>query len=147
MLDDGRARTRNARPACELGADLAINYRTQDFVAEVKAATGGRGVDVILDMVGGDYIARNYEAAAVDGRIVQIAFLRGLDARGRFPPADAEAPDPYRLDAARRARVAEKAAIARALEEKVWPLLARGPLPAGDPRHAAAGARPRRPMR
>ena len=61
----------------KLGADVAINYRTEDFVAAVKAATGGRGVDVILDMVGGDYIGRNYEAAAVDGRIVQIAFLQG----------------------------------------------------------------------
>ena len=64
--------------AClRLGADIAINYRTQDFVAAVKEATGGRGADVILDMVGGDYIPRNYEAAAQDGRIVQIAFLQG----------------------------------------------------------------------
>ena len=61
--------------ACrKLGADAAINYRTEDFVAETKAATGGRGADVILDMVGGDYIERNYDAAAVEGRMVQIAF-------------------------------------------------------------------------
>ena len=61
--------------ACrKLGADVAINYKTEDFVAAIKAATGGKGADVILDMVGGDYIARNYEAAAVEGRIVQIAF-------------------------------------------------------------------------
>src|SRR6201999_1991588 len=61
--------------ACRtLGADLAINYKTQDFVAATKDGTGGKGADVILDMVGGDYIERNYEAAAVEGRIVQIAF-------------------------------------------------------------------------
>ena len=61
--------------ACrKLGADVAINYKTEDFVAATKAATGGKGAEVILDMVGGDYIERNYEAAAVDGRIVQIAF-------------------------------------------------------------------------
>ena len=58
----------------KLGADVAINYKTEDFVAETKDATGGKGADVILDMVGGDYIERNYEAAAVEGRIVQIAF-------------------------------------------------------------------------
>ena len=56
-----------------LGADRAINYRTEDFVEAVEDATGGHGVDVILDMVGGDYVARNYQAAAVEGRIVQIA--------------------------------------------------------------------------
>ena len=61
--------------ACrKLGADVAINYKTEDFVAATKSATGGKGADVILDMVGGDYIERNYEAAAVEGRIVQIAF-------------------------------------------------------------------------
>src|ERR1700727_2439545 len=61
--------------ACrELGADAAVNYKTEDFVAATKKATEGRGADVILDMVGGEYINRNYEAAAVDGRIVQIAF-------------------------------------------------------------------------
>src|ERR1700680_4340722 len=59
----------------KLGADRAINYKTDDFVAEVKAFTGGHGADVILDMVGGDYVERNYDAAAIDGRIVQIALL------------------------------------------------------------------------
>src|ERR1700688_343762 len=64
--------------AClKLGADVAINYKTEDFVAEVKAATNGAGANVILDMVGGAYIDRNYDAAAVDGRIVQIATLGG----------------------------------------------------------------------
>src|SRR6266542_5335939 len=61
--------------ACvRLGAEVAINYKSEDFVAAAKAATDGKGVDVILDMVGGDYIERNYEAAAVEGRVVQIAF-------------------------------------------------------------------------
>jgi len=63
--------------ACrELGADAAVNYRTEDFVAATKKATDGRGADVILDMVGGSYIERNYEAAAVEGRIVQIALKK-----------------------------------------------------------------------
>ncbi len=71
--------------AClKLGADRAINYKTEDFVAEVKAATGGAGANVILDMVGGDYVERNYDAAAVDGRIVQIAFLGGAKATVNF---------------------------------------------------------------
>src|SRR5438105_10403212 len=61
--------------ACrKLGADVAINYKTEDFVAATKAATGGKGAEVILDMVGGDYIERNYEAAAVEARVLQIAF-------------------------------------------------------------------------
>src|SRR5207302_10432876 len=61
--------------ACrKLGADVAVNYRSEDFVAATKAATGGKGAELILDMVGGDYIERNYEAAAVEGRVVQIAF-------------------------------------------------------------------------
>ena len=64
--------------ACErLGATRAINYRTEDFVEVVRAATGGAGVDVVLDMVGGDYVSRNLEVLAVEGRLVQIAFLRG----------------------------------------------------------------------
>ena len=88
--------------ACRrLGADVAVNYRDRDFVEAVKAATGGRGADVILDMVGGDYIPRNHEAAA-DGRAHRPDRLpEGEQGRARLPPADAEAPDPYRLDAAR----------------------------------------------
>jgi NADPH2:quinone reductase len=71
--------------AClKLGADRAINYKTEDFVAEVKAATGGHGANVILDMVGGEYIERNYDAAAIDGRIVQIAFLGSPKATVNF---------------------------------------------------------------
>src|SRR5271168_1968121 len=71
--------------ACtKLGADHAINYKTQDFVAEVKTITASHGANVILDMIGGDYIERNYEAAAVDGRVVQIAFLGGSKAEVNF---------------------------------------------------------------
>ena len=112
--------------AClRLGADLAINYRESDFVEGVKATTGGRGADVILDMVGGDYIPRNHEAAAQDGRIVQIAFLRSskveLDFRRLMMKRLTHTGSTLRARS-----VAEKAAIARALAERVWPLLAEG---------------------
>jgi NADPH2:quinone reductase len=71
--------------ACEeLGAARAVNYREEDFVEAVRAATDGRGADVILDMVGGDYIGRNIKCAAEDGRIVQIAFLKGSKAEVDF---------------------------------------------------------------
>src|ERR1700693_559124 len=71
--------------AClKLGADHAINYKNEDFVAAVKNATSGAGVQVILDMVGGDYIERNYDAAAIEGRIVQIALLGGPKATVNF---------------------------------------------------------------
>jgi len=110
--------------ACEkLGADRAINYREADFVEAVKEATGGKGADVILDMVGGDYINRNYEAAAVDGRIVQIAFLGGAKAEANFSLLMVK-----RLThtgSTLRARSIEfKAGLAGELREKVWPLLA-----------------------
>ena len=73
--------------ACEvLGAKRAINYKREDFVAVVKEATGGKGVDVILDMVGGDYIQRNMSAAAVWGRIVNIGFQNGFEAEINFAP-------------------------------------------------------------
>lgn len=111
---------------CEkLGAMRAVNYRDEDFVAAVKEATDGHGADVILDMVGGDYIERNYAAAAVEGRIVQIAFLRGETAKVNF----------RRLMLKRlthtgstlRARdVGFKAKIAKVLEARVWPLIKAG---------------------
>lgn len=112
--------------AClRLGADLAINYRESDFVEGVKATTGGRGADVILDMVGGDYIPRNHQAAAQDGRIVQIAFLRSskveLDFRRLMMKRLTHTGSTLRARS-----VAEKGAIARALAERVWPLLAEG---------------------
>ena len=110
-----------------LGADVVVNYRTQDFVEEAHKATEGRGVEVILDMVGGDYVARNYAAAAPDGRIVQIAFLRGFKAEVDLRPLMMK-----RLvhtgSTLRPRSVAAKAEIAEALREKVWPLMAAGKL-------------------
>ncbi|MGX1786038.1 NAD(P)H-quinone oxidoreductase [Bosea sp. NPDC055332] len=112
--------------ACrELGADHAINYRTEDFVAAAKAATGGRGVNLILDMVGGDYINRNYDAAAESGRIVQIAFLNGPKAEVDFRRLMMKRLT-HTGSTLRPRTIAEKAAIARELEEKVWPLLTEG---------------------
>src|SRR5258708_18435016 len=73
-----------AEACIKLGADRAINYKTEDFVTEVKTATDGAGANVILDMVGGDYIERNYDAAAIEGRIVQIATLGGAKAPVNF---------------------------------------------------------------
>jgi len=112
--------------ACEaLGAERAINYREEDFVAAVLAATGERGCDVILDMVGGDYVARNFKAAARDGRIVNIAFLQGSKVEINLMPLMLK-----RLtltgSTLRIRSVAEKAEIARALEEQFWPHLASG---------------------
>jgi NADPH2:quinone reductase len=112
--------------ACrELGADVAVNYREDDFVAATKEATGGSGADLILDMVGGDYIQRNYEAAAVEGRIVQIAFQGSAKATVDFTRLMLK-----RLrhtGSTLRARsVEDKGAIARAIEDKVLPLLASG---------------------
>lgn len=112
--------------AClKLGADHAIDYKEEDFVAAAKAATGGRGVDLILDMVGGGYIDRNYEAAADQGRIVQIAFLRGAKAEVNFSRLMLKRLT-HTGSTLRPRTVAEKAAIAAELEEKVWPLLEAG---------------------
>ncbi len=112
--------------ACrKLGADLAINYKTEDFVAATKAATGDAGANVILDMVGGDYIGRNYEAAAVEGRIVQIAFMGSAKAEVNFMRLMLKRL--HHTGSTLRARsVADKAAIARAVEDNVLPLLAAG---------------------
>ncbi len=112
--------------ACEeLGADLAINYRDEDFVEAVKAATDGNGVDVILDMVGGDYIPRNLSALAPDGRLCFIAFLGGAKAEVNFMPVLVK-----RLtiggSTLRPRPVAFKAEIARDLEQEIWPLIAEG---------------------
>ena len=112
--------------ACrKLGADHAIDYHTQDFVAEVKTITAGRGADVILDMVGGDYIARNYAAAAREGRIVQIAYQKGAKVDIDLTPLMIKRLT-HTGSTLRPRSVAEKASIARALEEKVWPLLSAG---------------------
>ncbi len=109
----------------DLGADVGIDYRTQDFVKEARAATNGRGVDVILDMVGGDYTERNIVAAAEDGRIVQIAALGGAEAK--INVARLMMKRVTLTGSTLRPRTREvKAGFARAIEERVWPLVAGG---------------------
>ena len=105
-----------------LGADHAFNYRTADWVAAAKEATGGRGVDLILDIVGGDYMGRNLDLLAIEGRLVQIAFLKS-------PKAELD----FSMMMRKRAWItgstlrprspAEKGAIAQQLRQHVWPLL------------------------
>jgi NADPH2:quinone reductase len=110
---------------CKLGADLAVNYKTEDFVAAIKQATGGQGADVILDMVGSDYIARNYEAAGVEGRIVQIAFQGSSKATVDFRRLMLKRL--HHTGSTLRSRsVADKGAIARAVEQNVLPLVTQG---------------------
>lgn len=113
------------RAAEKLGANAAINYNTQDYVQVVEEITGGRGADVILDMVGGDYIERNYEAAAMDGRIVQIAFLNGPIADVNFSKLMMKRLT-HTGSTLRARSVAFKAELARELEEIVWPLIEKG---------------------
>jgi len=112
--------------ACrKLGADVAVNYRSEDFVAATKAATGDKGADVILDMVGGDYVARNYEAASVEGRIVQIAFQGSYTATVDFRRLMLKRL--HHTGSTLRSRaIADKGAIARAVEENALPLIAAG---------------------
>lgn len=112
--------------ACvKLGADRAINYRTEDFAEIVKQQTGGRGVDVILDMVGGEYIPKELRSLADDGRIVLIAFLGGSKAQ-----VDLNELMRRRLtmtgSTLRPRSIEFKGAIARSLREKVWPLVEAG---------------------
>jgi NADPH2:quinone reductase len=112
--------------ACErLGAERAVNYREADFVAAIREATGGRGVDVVLDMVGGEYLPRNMDALAIDGRIVQIAVLGG--ARVQLNLIAMMQRRLTLTGSTLRARsVAEKGAIAAALRAHVWPWLEAG---------------------
>jgi NADPH2:quinone reductase len=109
----------------KLGADLAINYRTSDFVEELKKHTGGEGVDLILDMVGGPYIERNIKSLKVEGRLVQIAFLQTSRVTLDFMPIMLK-----RLTVTgstlRPRTVEQKSQIAEALRQKVWPLLEEG---------------------
>jgi NADPH:quinone reductase len=112
--------------ACrDLGAELAINYREEDFVARVREATEGRGVDLILDMVGGDYLQRDVKALALEGRLVMIAFLGGATAELNFAQVMTK-----RLtltgSTLRPQSVEAKARIAAALEAQVWPLIEAG---------------------
>jgi len=112
--------------ACEkLGAARAINYRDEDFVEIVKKETDGRGVDVVLDMVGGDYIQRNMSAAAIWGRIVNIAYMSGMQASVNFAPMLMKRLS--LLATTLRARSPqEKGAIRDALLREVWPLVEAG---------------------
>jgi NADPH2:quinone reductase len=108
-----------------LGADFGINYKTQDFVAEVKAATGGRGADVVLDMVAGDYVAREIQCVADDGRIVIIAVQGGV--QSGFNAGELLRRRLLITGSTLRPRpVAFKAAIAKALRQHVWPLIEAG---------------------
>ena len=117
--------------ARKLGAARAINYREEDFVAVVKGETGGKGVAVILDMIGGDYIQRNIEAATDWGRIVSIAYQNGFKAEVNFVPAFLK-----QLNLANtRLRVrtdGQKQAIRDAIWREVWPLLGRQIRPITD---------------
>jgi len=114
-----------ARACRALGADEAIDYRSQDFVAEVMRLTGKRGVDVILDMVGGEYMARNLKCLALEGRLVQIAFLQGSKADLDMMPVMIK-----RLTvtgSTLRARpAADKARLADELRARIWPHLEQG---------------------
>jgi putative PIG3 family NAD(P)H quinone oxidoreductase len=112
--------------ACErLGAERAINYRNDYFVPAIRELTGGRGVDVVLDMVGGDYFARNIDVLAIEGRLVEIATLQGSKAE-----LDIQTIMGRRLTVTgstlRPRPVAEKGAIAAQVHRHVWPLLESG---------------------
>ncbi len=110
--------------ACrKLGADVAINYNTTDFVQAVKDATDGKGVNVILDMVGGPYVERNYQCAAMDARVSQIAFMQGSKVDLRYMSAKRIR---HMGSGLRPRTTAEKGAIAAALHERVWPLFEAG---------------------
>ncbi|MFG1294385.1 NAD(P)H-quinone oxidoreductase [Xanthobacter variabilis] len=112
--------------AClKLGADVAVNYNTKDFVPEVKSATAGKGANVILDIIGGPYIQKNYEAAAVDGRIVQIAFQKGSKAEVDFMRVMLKRLT-HTGSTLRSRPLSEKAALSAAVVEKVWPLVTAG---------------------
>ncbi len=114
-----------AEACVKLGAERAINYREEDYVAVVKELTDGQGVDLILDMVGGDYIPRDVQALAVEGRLVQIAFQKPSKMEFDFLPMMLK-----RLtltgSTLRPRSIEQKAAIARQLHAKVWPLLEAG---------------------
>jgi putative PIG3 family NAD(P)H quinone oxidoreductase len=112
--------------ACKkLGADVALNYREQDFVKEVMQATGDKGADLILDMVGGEYINRNLACLATDGRLVQIAFLQGAKAEINLAQVMMKR-QTITGSTLRPRSVAQKGEIAQALKERVLPLLEAG---------------------
>ena len=125
--------------ACrKLGADAAINYKTTDFVPAVKEITGGHGADVILDMVGGPYVERNHQCAAMDGRVTQIAMMQGSKVDLRFM---SQRRIRHMGSTLRPRPVPQKGAIAAALREKVWPLIEAGQIrPVMDSTFALADA-------
>ena len=108
-----------------LGAAVAVNYKSEDFVAATKAATDRKGADVVLDMVGGDYIERNYEAAAIEGRVVQIAFQASPKATVDFRRIMLKRLT-HTGSTLRARSIPDKGAIARAVEKNVLPLIAAG---------------------
>jgi putative PIG3 family NAD(P)H quinone oxidoreductase len=111
--------------AKKVGADVAVNYKTEDFVAVTQEATGGAGANLIVDIVGGDYVDRNYNAAADGATIAQVSFTGSPKATANF--ATLMRKRLHHTGSTLRPRtVAEKAEIARGLEEKVWPLIAAG---------------------
>lgn len=112
--------------AClKLGADHAINYKESDFVAKVLEVTDGHGADIILDMVGGDYLDRNVAAAAVEGRIAQIAFLEGASPKVTLFPLVRKRVS-LTGSLLRPRSVADKAAMGKAIEAQIWPQVADG---------------------
>ena len=112
--------------ACrDLGADLAINYREQDFVDAAKDFTGGKGADVILDMVGGDYLPKNLKALNRDGRLVNIAFMKGAKVEVNFMPLMLKR-QTITGSTLRAQSVAAKAKIAQSVKETAWPLIEAG---------------------
>jgi len=112
--------------ACErLGAERAINYRDTDFVAAVRETTGGRGVDVVLDIVGGDYVPRNIEVLAVEGRLVQIALQAGSTAQLNMVPLLVKRLT-ITASTLRARSIQEKGVVAAAVRANVWPLLESG---------------------
>jgi putative PIG3 family NAD(P)H quinone oxidoreductase len=114
-----------AKACVDLGAAHAIDYKTVDFVSFVRDATGGRGVDVILDIIGGEYLPRNIECLALNGRLVQIGLIGGSRAAIDLRPV-LQKRLTITASVLRARTVEEKGAIARDLEAHVWPLLARG---------------------
>ena len=113
------------RACLELGATIGCNYRTEDFVEVIKSATGGRGVDIILDMVGGDYLAKNVRVAATGARILQIAFMRG--ARAELDLSKVMQKRVMITGSTLRPRgSSDKHQIALRVEKEIWPRIERG---------------------
>ncbi|HEU4659238.1 MAG TPA: NAD(P)H-quinone oxidoreductase [Pseudolabrys sp.] len=111
--------------ARKVGADVAVNYKSQDFVAVTKEVTQGKGANLIVDIVGGDYVDRNYDAAAEQGTIAQVSFTASPKATANFGRLMAKRLH-HTGSTLRPRTIAEKAEIARGLEAKVWPLIALG---------------------